>query len=178
MKIVILSGSPHKKGTSARLVEELMAGALEHGHEVKRIDCAFRQVAGCRGCDYCVSHEGQCVQKDDMTEIRPEILAADLVVFASGVYYFGMTAQIKAVIDRFYACNTPLMESKKKAALLLTCADTDPAVMEAPVAHYHAICNYLGWKDVGMVLGVGLGCRADAEQSDYPAQAHQLGLSL
>lgn len=178
MKIVVLSGSPHKKGTSALLVEEFMAAAREKGHAVQRIDCAYRQVAGCRGCDYCVSHDGQCVQQDDMADIRAEILAADLVVFASGVYYFGMTAQLKAVIDRFYAINTPLMESGKKAALLLTCADTDASVMDAPVAHYRAICDYLGWQDVGMVLGVGLGARADAEQSEYPAQARQLGLSL
>ena len=89
MKIVVLSGSPHKKGTSALLVDEFIAGATEKGHEVTRIDCAFKKVGPCLGCDYCVAHDGQCVQKDDMAVIRPEILAADMIVIASGVYYYG-----------------------------------------------------------------------------------------
>lgn len=178
MKIVVLSGSPRKKGTSALLVEEFIAGATEKGHEVTRIDCAFKKVGPCRGCDYCIAHDGQCVQQDDMNDIRPVILDADMVVFASGVYYYGMSAQLKTVMDRFYAFNPQLLGSGKKAALLLTWGDEDPTVQEAPVAHYHAVCNYLGWQDAGMVLGNAVFARADIEATDYPAQAKALGLSL
>ena len=178
MNIVILSGSPHKKGTSALLADAFTDGARQAGHTVTRFDCAFLQVGGCRGCDYCGAHDGVCVQRDDMAQILPAVLAADVVVFASGVYYFGLTAQLKAVIDRFYAGNSRLMTQKKRAALLITCADSAAPTVDATVAHYHAVCDYLGWQDAGMVTGLGLSTRADAEASDYPARAKALALAL
>lgn len=178
MKIVVLSGSPRKKGTSALLVDEFIAGAQEKGHEVTRFDCAFQKVGPCRGCEYCIAHEGECVQKDDMAEIRPAILDADMVVFASGVYYYGISAQVKTVMDRFFAFNPQLLGSGKKAALLLTWGDRDETVQVAPVAHFRAVCNYLGWQEVGMVLADNVYARADIEASDYPAKARALGASL
>lgn len=178
MKIVVLTGSPRKKGTSALLADAFIDGASQRGHEITRFDCAFLKVGGCRGCQYCLAHEGQCVQQDDMAQIREAILAADLVVMVSPLYYFGISSQLKAVVDRFYAFNSQLMELKKDAALMVTCADEEPATIDAVAAHFDTICQYLGWKNLGMIFGLGLAERADAEQSEYPEKARQFGLSL
>ena len=88
MKIVVLTGSPHKKGTSALLADAFIAGAEAAGHSVTRFDCAFLHIGGCRGCDACRKSGGVCVQRDDMAEILPALLAADLVAFVSPIYYF------------------------------------------------------------------------------------------
>lgn len=177
MKIVVLTGSPHKKGTSALLADAFIAGAEAAGHSVTRFDCAFLHIGGCRGCDACRKSGGACVQRDDMAELLPALLAADLVAFVSPIYYFGLSAQLKAAIDRFYAANAQLMGGKK-AALLVTCADPVPETVAAARAHYDAICRYLGWQDAGVLEGLGLSTRADAEASTYPTQARALGASL
>ena len=94
MKIVVLTGSPHKKGTSALLADAFIAGAEAAGHSVTRFDCAFLHIGGCRGCDACRKSGGVCVQRDDMAEILPALIAADLVAFVSPIYYFGLSAQL------------------------------------------------------------------------------------
>lgn len=177
MKIVVLTGSPHKRGTSALLADEWIAGAMEVGHSVQRFDCAFLQIGACRGCDYCCAHDGTCVQQDDMQKIMPELLAADFVLFVSPTYYFGISAQLKCVIDRFYAKNSLLMGGKR-AALIVTCADTPAATLAAPKAHFDAICSYLGWQNAGVLEGLGLSTREDAEKSAYRQTARVFGRSV
>ncbi|MCJ7835442.1 flavodoxin family protein [Cuneatibacter sp. NSJ-177] len=178
MKIVLITGSPHKKGTSALLAEEFIRGAEEAGHTVARFDAAFQEVGNCRACNYCRNHDGECIQKDGMEQLLPILMEAELVVFAMPLYYFGMPAQIKSVIDRFYAKNSKLLGSGKKAALLATCADTAPWALDVLTAHYQTICRYLQWEDAGMVLAPGVGVRKDIEETDYPEKAWEFGKSL
>ena len=90
---------------------------------------------------------------------------------------FRSPEELKAAIDRFYAANAQLMGGKK-AALLVTCADSVPETVAAARAHYDAICRYLGWQDAGVLEGLGLSTRADAEASTDPTQARALGASL
>lgn len=91
MKIVILTGSPHKNGTSNTLVDEFIKGASEKGHLIKRYDTAFLDIHPCIGCDHC-GMNGTCAFNDDMIEILDTILASDLIVFATPIYYFGFSA--------------------------------------------------------------------------------------
>lgn len=178
MRIVVLTGSPHARGTSARLTEEFIAGAQSRGHAVTRFDMGRGDVHACQGCDYCQSHDGACVFHDAMDDIRPALLAADLVVLSMPLYYYGMPAQIKAVIDRFYAINGQLMEKPMKAVLLATSGDNEDWTLAALVHHYETICRYLGWEDAGRVLAPGVHVREDIEKTDYPQQARALGASL
>ena len=104
MKIVVLTGSPRKNGNSAYLAEQFIKGAEEKGHEVFRFDCAFKQVEPCRACNRC-GMDGPCIHNDDFQELSPHLIDADMVVFATPMYYFGVSAQMKRVIDRFYAIN-------------------------------------------------------------------------
>ena len=103
MKVTVITGSPHKKGTSALLADEFIRGAQEAGWEAFRFDAAFEQVAPCLGCDRCGIGTAPCVQKDAMQKLMPELLTSQAVALVTPLYYFGFSAQINRVIDRFYA---------------------------------------------------------------------------
>ncbi len=133
MKITMLFGSPHKQGTTNVLAEAFMKGAQEAGHEVTRLNLAQMKIGGCMACDYCSRTKQGCIQKDDMQQVEPAVEQAQLIVLATPLYYYGMSAQLKAAIDRFYSFSGPLRE--KKVVLLAACADGEGA-MDALLAHY------------------------------------------
>ncbi len=178
MKIVVITGSPRKNGTSFLLTQEFIAGAQSKGHEIVRFDVGQGGIHPCQGCDHCRTHDGQCIFHDEMDQIAPAVCSADLIVLAMPLYYYGMPAQIKAVIDRFYAVNSVLMEKPMGAVLLATCGDNEDWTLQALVHHYETICRYLHWENIGMVLAPGVYQRADLEGTEYPMQAHALGASL
>lgn len=177
MKIVVLTGSPRKNGNSAYLADRFIKGAEEKGHEIFRFDCAFKQVEPCRACNRC-GMDGPCVFNDDFQELRPHLVAADMVVFASPMYYFSVSAQMKRVIDRFYAINGQIKGASKRAAFLMTYADTSPKEAEPMLAHYHTLMDYLGWTSVGEVVASGVWTAGSVRNTDYPQQAYLLGKSL
>lgn len=102
-KVLILEGSPRRNGNSAILSEEFARGAEEAWCSAEKIHVAGKKIAGCLGCNGCFRNGGSCVQKDDMAEVREKMLAADVIVLASPIHFYSMTAQMKAVIDRSYA---------------------------------------------------------------------------
>ena len=177
MKIVVLTGSPRKNGNSAYLAEQFIKGAEEKGHEVFRFDCAFKQVEPCRACNRC-GMDGPCIFNDDFQELRPRLIEADMVVFATPMYYFGISAQMKRVIDRFYAINGQIKGTVKKAAFLMTYADTAKKEAEPMLVHYHTLMDYLGWTSVGEVVASGIWTAGSVRNTEYPQQAYQLGKSL
>ena len=128
MRILVVTGSPHKHGTSACLADNFVKGATEAGHEVYRFDAAFKNVHPCTACNTCYTKGDGCVFKDDMEELNPKLFEAEAVVFVSPIYYYNVNAQIKAVIDRFYA-NDAKLHGNRKTALLTTMEDE---TMESP----------------------------------------------
>lgn len=84
----------------------------------------------------------RCVQKDDVEMIRKKLLASDMVVFATPLYYYGMTAQLKAVVDRFCAYNSSLNSRHLKSALLTGAWNADNWTFDALVAHYKTLVRY------------------------------------
>lgn len=100
MKIVLLEGSPNKNGSTHILADCFRQGAEEAGHTVKMLDVAHADIHPCTGCIRC-GYEGPCVQKDDVERIRKIILSADMMVLATPLYYYGMSAQLKTMVDRF-----------------------------------------------------------------------------
>lgn len=178
MKIVVITGSPHKDGTSFLLTERFIAGAQTNGNEIKRFDVGAGTVHPCTGCDHCLSHDGQCVFHDTMDQIIPAILEADLIVLSTPLYYFGMPAQIKAVIDRLYAANDKVVAHPAKALLLATCGDNDDWTLDALLLHYKTICRYLQWDSIGHLTAPGVYTRADLEKTTYPREALQLGKKI
>ncbi len=177
MRIVILQGSPNRKGSTNILVEEFTRGAEEAGHEVVRFDLASMDIKPCIGCVAC-GYEGPCVQKDDTDRIRSEVLGSDMVVFATPLYYYGMSAQLKTTIDRFCAYNASLGLKNLKSALLTVAWNADDWTFEALEAHYKTLVRYINLEDKGMVLGYGCGSPTMTKHTPYPRQAYELGRSL
>ena len=177
MKITVLMGSPNAMGSTSILVDCFQAGALEAGHDVEVIDVAYEDVAPCTGCVSC-GYEGDCIQLDAMGAIREKILASDMLVFATPLYYYGMTAQLKTVVDRFCACNSSLTRRHMKSALLTVAWNADDWTFDALVAHYRTLVRYLSFDDTGMVLGRGCGTPAMTRATRYPDEAYRLGKSL
>ena len=177
MKIVVLQGSPNKKGSTFILADCFRQGAEAAGHTVEMIDVAHAKIHPCIGCIHC-GYEGPCVQKDDVEPIRKKILGADMLVFATPLYYYGMSAQLKILIDRFCAFNSSIQRKGMKSALLTVAWNSDSWTFEALEAHYKTLVRYLNLTDMGMVLGYGCGTPSMTEHSKYPQQAYQLGNRL
>ena len=151
MKIAVLNGSP-RKGTTTAMVQAFREGAEAAGHSVEEYQVGKMKIAGCLGCEYChTKGKGACIQKDDFEKILPAYKDADIVVFASPIYYFTMTAQMEAAIQRVYCIGKPL--NAKKVVLMLTSAS--PGVYDASIAQIKAYCGYTGIEVAGIITSNG-----------------------
>ena len=177
MRIVILKGSPNIEGSSNMLAKNFSKGAIEAGHEVKEIDVANANISPCIGCVHC-GYEGGCVLNDDMDEIRNDILKSDMLVLVTPLYYYGMSAQLKTLIDRFCSRNFSIQRKNFKSALLTVAYNADDWTFDALEAHYDTLIRYLNLDDCGRVLGYGCGTPAMTKRSRYPDEAYNLGKSL
>ena len=177
MNVLVLQGSPNTNGSTALLAREFSRGVRESGHTVEIVDVARLDIAPCMGCVAC-GYEGPCVQSDGMDALRGKLLAADMVVFATPLYYYGMSAQLKAVVDRFCAYNSSLNSSHLKSALLTVAWNSDDWTFDALTAHYKTLVRYIRFRDMGMVLGYGCGTPSMTRSSGYPEEAYRLGKSL
>ena len=177
MKIVILFASPNKNGSTSILAENFKNGALESGHTVEMIDVCRADVHPCLGCVKC-GYEGPCVQKDGMQLIRQKLLDCDMLVFATPLYYYAMTAQLKAVVDRFCAFNSSLSRKHIRSALLAVAWNSDDWTFDALTAHYKTLVRYLNLEDMGTVLGYGCGSPSMTAASSFPQKGYRLGKSV
>jgi multimeric flavodoxin WrbA len=176
MKITVMTGSPHKQGSSNLLAEQFIKGAEESGAEVFRFDTAFKDVSPCLGCDKC-DPSFQCFRKDDIEELKPHLFASDIIVFVTPIYFFSMSAQLKIALDRWYAFGSQLAGGGKKTVLMAV-SHSGNEVAQALVAQYQGIISYMGWQDAGQLLLGGCAVREDVEQTDYPKKAYELGKKL
>ena len=148
MNILILQGSPRANGNTAWMAEEYRKAAESAGHKVTLVDVAHKKIAGCMACEYCHGKgNGTCVQKDDMQELYPLLAEAEVLVLAAPIYYFTMSAQIQAPIQRIYNMNKP--PKVKKMAMLLS--SYSPNVYDGAIGEYHGIQRYWGVEDAGIV---------------------------
>lgn len=177
MNILVLQGSPNTNGSTALLVREFAQGAREAGHTVEVVEVAALNIAPCTGCVAC-GYEGPCVQADDYDDLRQKILGSDMLVFATPLYYYGMTAQLKAVIDRFCSANSSITRKRLKSALLTVAWNSDDWTFDALEAHYDTLVRYLSLRDCGRVLGAGCGSPSMTARTGFPEQARRLGRSL
>lgn len=177
MKIVVLIGSPNKNGSTNLIAKELEKGAVEAGHKVVMLDVAHANVGVCVGCVAC-GYNGPCIKKDDMKMIKQEILSTDMLVFATPLYYYGMSAQLKKVVDRFCSFNSSLQSKHMKSALLAVAWNSDSWTFDALENHYKTLVRYLNLKDQGMILGRGCVTPGMTARSISMSKAYQLGKSL
>ena len=176
MKVTMITGSAHRHGTTAALADRFQQGALDAGHDVYRFDAAFKTVHPCIGCDKC-HRTGVCAfDADDMKTLNPHLLEADVIAFVSPVYYFGLNAQIKAAIDRFYA-NDDKLHGGKKAALITAMADTSMESAIGGNATYENIVKFMEWENVGELNAMNAYTAADLSE-EYLNRAYEMGKGL
>ena len=113
-----------------------------------------------------------------MDEIRQKILDADMMVFVTPLYYYGMSAQLKILIDRFCAFNSSIQKKRMKSALLAAAWNNDNWTFDALETHYYTLVRYLNLNDRGMILGKGCGTPPMTKNSGYPEQAYALGKKI
>ena len=170
MKIAILNGSPRKENTAA-MVSAFAEGAKEAGHEVEILHVGKMKIGGCLACEYCHGKgAGKCVQKDDMDKVIPAYQDCDMVVFASPIYYFTMTAQIIAAIQRVYCIGKPTKASK--AALLLSSASPNP--FAGAIAMYKDMTGYMNIENTGIITAAGDENKSEAKLAEIRIFAKSL----
>ncbi len=178
-KILILNGGARLNGNTAALIKKFTAGAESKGHTVIRFDLDRMNIHGCKGCLGGGKDPGNpCVQKDDMQKIYPEYRICDVVVFASPMYYWGFTGQLKCVIDRLFAVTEadPDWKTPEKDCIMLMAAEGNSADNDAPVLnYYHALLKFLNWHDCGTIIAGGVLKTGDIEGHPALAEARNLG---
>ena len=121
--ILVLQGSPRKEGNSDLICNQFISGASKAGHETEKIYVSDQKIGYCKAC-YACEKTGECIQKDDMESILDKMAAADVIVLATPVYYFTMSAQLKTLIDRTFAMNFAKAKiSDKEFYFIATAAD-------------------------------------------------------
>ena len=177
MNILILAGSPRKGGNTDLLVEAFVKGASQK-HHVEVVSVHDYKVNPCMGCNACFKNESNsCVQKDDMSLIYEKMAVADMLVIASPVYFYGLSAQLKAVIDRFH---NPIRDTFhiKKTALLLVGAASLPELFDGILAQYRLCLNFFKLENAGRVLVRGVKDKGDIRNTGALHEAFELGLKL
>lgn len=158
-KIMIVNGSPRKRGNSSTLAGQVAAGAKSVGAQTESFYLHGLDIRPCNACDSCRKKKGVCIIKDDMQALYPKLRAADVLVMAGPVYWFTVSAQTKLFMDRLYAFGGDPAGykalSRKKFGIVLTFADADPFSSGAVNAlrTFQDAIGYLGAEIAGMVYG-------------------------
>lgn len=173
-KIVAVTSSPRKNGNSEILAQRFADGAKSAGHEVKFVAVRDIGLKFCTGCLYCNSHD-RCVLDDGMNALYGEFQTADVLVFATPVYYYAVCGQLKTFLDRL----NPLFvrENKfKDVYLLAAAADDGESAMDG------AVKEIQGWIDCfdgaelkGVLRAVGVTEKGAVNNTAFPAQAFEMG---
>lgn len=175
MKIVVITGSPRKKGNSFAMAEAFIEEAERCGHTVRRFDAAMMKIGGCHACQTCFKTGKACSFDDDFNTIAPEILEADAVVFTTPVYWYSIPAQIKGVIDRIYSfCVAGKDIAGKKCGLITCFEENDMTVMDGVRIPIERSAALLKWDVVGEVLVPVVLNEGDINQTDGCRQAAEL----
>ena len=154
-KVLILSGSPRKGGNSDILCDEFAKGALAAGNDVEKIFVAEKKISMCIGCYFCKKNGGRCVFNDDMGDILQKIIDCDVLVLSSPVYFYSISAQLKAVIDRTVARWTEI--ANKDLYYIATAAEEDSDTLDTTLACFHGFARCIdGYEEMGTLYGKGV----------------------
>lgn len=172
--IVIVSSTPRKDGNSDILAEEFARGAKEAGHNVKKINIREIELKFCIGCMSCMT-SGKCVINDSMNSLYEPIKNADVLVFATPVYYYEMSGQLKTFLDRL----NPLYSQENKfrqVYVIATSAEDDRSAMDGVESGIGGwIACFPSVKLEGIVYGTGLTDVGEARGSKAAVEAYEMG---
>lgn len=183
-------GGGRANGNTMQLADSFIRGAEDAGHSVEKISLLKEEVKGCLGCNAC-RYGKPCIQKDGFNDMIPKIKTADLIVFASPLYFWTISSKLKAFLERFYCIaeedkNPPYGRYEKypvkDSALLMTSADNFFWTFEQAASYYKfAVVNYIGFQDKGMLLAGGCGDtngKARISETTHLQEAYAFGKNV
>jgi multimeric flavodoxin WrbA len=186
-KLIIVKGSPRENGNSAILAAQVAAAAEAAGAAVESFYLHGMDIQPCDACDFCQgAAEIGCVIEDDMQILYPKIKEADAILYASPIYWFTVSAQLKLFMDRCYSLgggSDYVREhglAGKRFGVVLTYGDDDPFNSGAVNAlrTFQDTFNYLQAEIAGMVYGQASGAGEIEDNRDLMAKAYELGRKL
>lgn len=128
------------------------------------------------GCDMC-GMNGDCIQKDKGNEILNKIISADAIIFASPVYYYNVSSQLKMMNDRFYAKTMKITNCNLKAGVIMTAWNNNDWTFEAIDKYFDILFDYMHFKDSGRIYGKGCGT-VSMMPKKYYEEAYKLGKEI
>ncbi len=177
MKIVILMGSNRKNGNTELLAKSFAEGAGLN-NEVETISVSDYNVYPCIGCDYCFANEEhRCFRQDDMGKIYDKLYEAEIIVVASPVYFYGISSQLKAIVDRLH---NPIRNrfKTKKLGLILAAASELPNVFDSIISQYEMTLDFFKLQDIGRICVGGVRGIGDIKGNSALRAAYELGKSI
>ncbi len=173
-KVLIVSASPRKCGNSDILCDRFLAGAQEAGHQAEKIFLRDYKINYCMGCGLC-NNSHKCLQNDDMAPLLDKMVAADVIVFATPVYFYSCDAQLKTFIDR---CLPRYMEiSNKEFYFILTAADKDKKMLRRTLEALRGFTEDCldGTQEKAVIYGTGAWQTGDVKNLPAYQEAYEAG---
>jgi len=182
MKIILaVVGSPRRNGNTHILVSKIAEGARANSAVVEELFLGDFTIRECDGCHVCWKME-DCLKNDDMQAIYPRIIQSDVIIFGTPVYWYGPTALMKGLIDRFVYFNCPQNREKirGKSAVIAVPFEEDNAETARPVVEFFQKClDYLEINLLGKIIVPGVSTRGEIRhKTERLEEAYELGRSL
>lgn len=178
MNVLVVESSGNRRGSSNTLAAEFVRGAEEVGHSVEIYDAVHADIRPCTGCNAC-GMAGTCIIKDDYTiELKDKIRTADMICFVGPLYYYGVNARLKAIIDRFYSYTGELTSMHKRVAMICPAWDASAASFAPIKTYWKKLCDYMDFRDMGSVWAGGCGTPSVTKRNPSMHICYELGRDL
>jgi len=177
-KIAVLIGSPRRGGNTDMLAQSFIDGIDKQNNTVEIVSVADVKVGGCTGCNACyVNNSHKCIQKDDMQDIYNKLTDAETIVIATPIYFYGISSQLKSIVDRLH---NPIRNTfrVKKLVLLMVCADTIPTVFDSVEAMYQSVLSYFSLQNGGIIKADGVEEKGDIKGKKALVEAFELARTV
>ncbi len=176
-KVLVLSASPRRGGNSDLLCDQFMLGSQSAGHTADKIFLKDKKINYCTGCGTCYNRGRGCSQKDDMAEVLEKMIAADVIVMATPVYFYTMNGQMKTLIDR--TCSRYTEINDKDFYLIVTAAGSSKQAMERTLEEFRGFTSCLnGATEKGVVYGTGAWNVGDIKGKPAMKEAYEFGAAI
>ena len=173
-KVLLVSASPRRGGNSDTLCDQFASGAISAGHTVEKVFLRDYKINYCSGCSVC-NHRHVCVLQDDMKGLLDKMMAADVIVLSTPVYFYTMNGQLKTFIDRCVPRYTEL--SNKEFYFILAAADTEKKNLQLAIEALRGFTRDCleNAQEKGILYGTGAWQVGDIKKSAVYQQAYEMG---
>ena len=175
-KVLAISSSPRRGGNSDKLADAFCRGAAESGNSVSKVRLSEKNIGYCDACRFCRSSGGVCKKADDMQDILSAIIDADVILLATPLYFYSVSAQLKTAIDRCYPRWRDI--KNKDFYFIVTAAEKDPECANGALATLRGFLDCCeGSVERAAVFAGGMYDIA-SEGSEYEAKLYEIGKNL